>query len=103
MYIRRKVLAVTLMCLNTAVLAQVGSGHKVNVQGNTEIQASARDMTAVSVGSGNVARNRVGVINQSVKGNTKISAAAQNVSTVAIGRNRKACTNIGSVVSDDCK
>lgn len=100
---RKRILLAALACLSGFVQAQVSSGHKVNVQGNTEIQASSRDMTAVAVGSGNVAKNRVGVINQSVKGSTKITAATQNVSTVAIGRNRKACTNIGSVVSDECK
>lgn len=83
--------------------AQVSGSHRVNVQGNTDITASSRDMTAVAVGSGNVAKNRVGVINKDTKGNTRIIAATSNVTTVAIGRNRKACTNIGSIVDENCK
>jgi hypothetical protein len=60
-------------------------------------------MTAVAAGEGNVAKNRVGVVQGEQKGNTKINVAAGNVTTVAIGRNRKACTNIGGKVSDECK
>ena len=73
------------------------------VQGNTEINASTRNTAAVAIGSNNVARNRVGVIQGDKRGNTRINVSAANVTTVAAGRNRKACTNIGAIVSDECK
>ena len=38
-----------------------------------------------------------------IQGNTNIAVAAGNVSTVVVGRNKKACTNIGGIVSDECK
>ena len=83
------------------VLAQ--NSQRTKIQGNTEINATTNNMTAVAAGEGNVAKNRVGVVQGDQKGNTKINVAAGNVTTVAIGRNRKACTNIGGKVSDECK
>lgn len=77
--------------------------QRTKVQGNTEINATTKNMTAVASGDNNVAKNRVGVIQGDQKSSTKVNVAAGNVTTVAIGRNRKACTNIGGVVSDDCK
>ncbi len=73
------------------------------VQGNTEINASTNNTTAVAIGSNNVARNRVGVVQGDKKGNTRINVSAANVTTVVSGRNKKACTNIGAIVSDECK
>jgi hypothetical protein len=79
------------------------NSQRTKIQGNTEINATTNNMTAVAAGEGNVAKNRVGVVQGDQKGNTKINVAAGNVTTVAIGRNRKACTNIGGKVSDECK
>jgi len=82
---------------------RVQGNTTTRVQGNTEINASTRNTAAVAIGSNNVARNRVGVIQGDKRGNTRINVSAANVTTVAAGRNRKACTNIGAIVSDECK
>ena len=70
---------------------------------STEINVSASNMTAIATGENNVAKNRIGVIQENKSGNMKITVNAANVTTVASGRNKKACTNIGGVVSDECK
>jgi hypothetical protein len=73
------------------------------IQGNTEINATTNNTTAVAVGENVIAKNRIGVIQGEKKGNTKINVSAANVTTVVSGRNKKACTNIGAIVSDECK
>ena len=73
------------------------------IQGNTEINVSTENTTAIATGENNVAKNRIGVIKGNKKGDTKINVSAANVTTVVSGRNKKACTNIGSIVSDECK
>lgn len=73
------------------------------IQGNTEINASSNNTTAVAIGENVVAKNRVGVVQGEKKGNTRINVATSNVTTVVTGRNKKACTNIGAIVSDECK
>ncbi|CAB1367380.1 hypothetical protein [Denitratisoma oestradiolicum] len=82
-------------------MAQVS--QRTKIQGNTEINVSTQNTVAVATGENTVAKNRVGVIQGSKKGNTKISVSASNVTTVVGGRDKKACTNIGGIVSDDCK
>lgn len=86
------------VCISSA---QVRQGTKI--QGNTEINVSTENTTAIATGEHNVARNKIGVIQGDKKGNTKISVNAANITTVVGGRNKKACTNIGSIVSDECK
>ena len=105
MRLRNVSLAVSLMVLvvSTAAAQAQRSGGSTTIKGNTDINVSANNMTAVAAGSGNVARNRVGVIQGDKQGNTKITAHVGNVTNVAAGRNRKSCINIGSVVSDECK
>ena len=88
------------VCVGTAY-AQ--ASQRTRVHGNTEIDVSTQNTTAVASGEGNVARNRIGVVQGNKKGNTKITVNAANVTTVVSGRNKKACTNIGGVVSDECK
>lgn len=83
--------------------AQAQRSGGTTIRGNTDINVSANNMTAVAAGSGNVARNRVGVIQGDKQGNTKITAHVGNVTNVAAGHNRKSCINIGSVVSNECK
>ena len=73
------------------------------IKGNTEINVSTSNTTAIATGENNVARNRIGVVQENKSGNMKISVNASNITTVASGRNKKACTNIGGVVSDECK
>lgn len=77
--------------------------QRTQIKGNTEINVSTENTTAVAAGENNVARNRIGVVQGNKTGNTKINVNAANVTTVVGGRNKKACTNIGSIVSDDCK
>ena len=60
-------------------------------------------MTAIATGENTVAKNRVGVVQGDVKNNTRISVSAMNVTTIVGGRNKKACTNIGGIVSNECK
>lgn len=89
-----------LLAAGTAV-AQVS--QPTRIKGNTEINVSTENTTAIATGENNVAKNRVGVVQGNKTGNTRISASAANVTTVVGGRNKKACTNIGSIVSDECK
>ena len=79
------------------------NSQRTNIKGNTEINATTKNMTAVAAGEGNVAKNRVGVVQGEKRGDTKINVVTGNVTTVAVGRNKKACTNIGGIVSDECK
>lgn len=98
----KKPLIITLLLLLSAgAVAQVS--QRTKIQGNTEINVSTQNTVAVATGENNVAKNRIGVIQGSKKGNTKISVSASNVTTVVGGRDKKACTNIGGIVSDDCK
>jgi hypothetical protein len=87
---------------SNAVLAQASQGPTTRIQGNTEINVTSSDVTAIATGQNNVARNRIGVIKGDKKGNTKITVNAAKVTTVVGGRNKKACTNIGGIVSDEC-
>lgn len=91
-----------LTMISTFASAQVRQGPTTKIQGNTEINVQATDVTAVATGDNNVAKNRIGVIKGEKKGDTKITVNAAKVTTVVGGRNKKACTNIGGIVSDDC-
>ncbi|HJW25676.1 MAG TPA: hypothetical protein VJ576_12325 [Rhodocyclaceae bacterium] len=79
------------------------TSQRTRIQGNTEINANTNNMTAVATGRDTVAKNRVGVIQGDKRGDTRISVSAGNVVTIAGGRGKKACTNIGGVVSNECK
>jgi len=79
------------------------SQRPTQIKGNTEINVSTNNTTAIATGENNVARNRIGVVQENKSGGIKISVNAANVTTVASGRNKKACTNIGGIVSDECK
>ena len=77
---------------------------QTNIKGNTEINVSTQNTTAVAVGENNVAKNRIGVVKGEKTGDTKVSVNAANVVTVVGGRNKKACTNIGVIAkNDECK
>ncbi len=89
--------------LASAVAQTSQRGETTQIRGNTEINASAENMTAVANGENSVAKNRVGVVRGGTHGDTKIHVNVKNVTTVVGGRNKKACTNIGSVVSEECK
>lgn len=97
------------MALVISLLALVSNpvwaqhSQRTNIKGNTEINATTKNMTAIAAGEGNVAKNRVGVVQGDKRGDTKINVVTGNITTIAAGRNKKACTNIGGIVSDDCK
>ena len=95
-------LAIAGLIVATSVEAQT-SQPRTRIQGNTEINVSTQNTTAIATGENNVARNRIGVVQGNKRGDTKITVNAGNVTTVVGGRNKKACTNIGGVVSDECK
>lgn len=98
----RNVLAtLALVVITTAAMAQKS---QTNIKGNTEINVSTQNTTAVAVGENNVAKNRIGVVKGEKTGDTKVSVNAANVVTVVGGRNKKACTNIGVIAkNDECK
>ena len=101
MMIRYEMLGVALLLVAGSAAAQVS--QRTKIQGNTELNVTTENTTAIATGENNVARNRIGVVQGDKKGDTKITVNAANVTTVVGGRNKKACTNIGSIVSDDCK
>lgn len=86
---------------SASVMAQ--TSQRTRIQGNTEINATTKNMTAIAAGENNVAKNRVGVIQGEKRGDTRINVVTGNVTTITGGRNKKACTNIGGIVSDECK
>ena len=77
--------------------------QRTRIQGNTDINVSTDNTTAIATGENNVAKNRIGVVQGDRKGDLKVNVKAANVTTVVSGRNKKGCTNIGSVVSEECK
>lgn len=99
----RILMTLLFMALGNSALAQVSQQGTTRIQGKTEINATTKNMTALAVGDGNVAKNRVGVVQGDKHGDTRINVAAGNITTVAVGRNKKACTNIGGIVSNECK
>lgn len=71
----------------------------VQIQGNTEIKADQKNVTAVAVGEGNTAANTAGAIKggTQIQGNTKITAAQKNATAVAVGKNNKAVNEAGVI------
>lgn len=97
-------LSLCALCILHASVAHAQTSQRpTQIKGNNEINVNTNNTTAIASGENNVARNRIGVIQENKSGNTKISVNAANVTTVASGRNKKACTNIGGIVSDECK
>ena len=101
MHIGKALLIVALSVSAGTAYAQ--ASQRSRIQGNTEINVSTQDTTAIAKGENNVARNRIGVVQGDKKGDTKITVNAAKVTTIVSGRNKKACTNIGGIVSDACK
>lgn len=99
----KKILLPALVLFLAAGAASAQTSQRTRIQGNTEINVTANNMTAVATGRDTVAKNRVGVVQGEKRGDTRISVATSNVVTIAGGRGKKACTNIGGIVSDECK
>lgn len=95
-------LCLLLVCF-TLTNAEAQVSQRTRIQGNTDINVSTDNTTAIAVGENNVAKNRIGVVQGDRKGDLKVNVRAANVTTVVSGRNKKGCTNIGSVVSEECK
>jgi hypothetical protein len=90
--------------LSTAAFAQsktqVSSNPQgVQIQGNTEIKADQKNVTAVAVGEGNTAKNTAGAIKggTQIQGNTKIKASQKNATAVAVGKNNTAVNEAGVI------
>ena len=75
-------------------LAQQSGG--VQVQGNTRIDANAKDINTVAAGNNNTAVTNIGTVNSDTKGNTHISVDVKNVDNIVTGHGKKSCVNIGS-------
>ncbi len=71
----------------------------VQIQGNTEIKADQKNVTAVAVGEGNTAKNTAGAIKggTQIQGNTKIKATQKNATAVAVGKNNEASNEAGVI------
>ena len=90
--------------LSTAAFAQSKSQSTTNpnavqIQGNTEIKADQKNVTAVAVGEGNTAKNTAGAIKggTQIQGNTKIKASQKNATAVAVGKNNTAVNEAGVI------
>ncbi|MDP1605861.1 MAG: hypothetical protein Q8L93_04330 [Rhodocyclaceae bacterium] len=90
-------------CMVFVAAESSAQASQTRIKGNTEINVKTENTTAIATGTGNVAKNRIGVVQGDKRGDTKINVSAANVTTVVTGRNKKACTNIGGIVSDECK
>jgi hypothetical protein len=71
----------------------------VQIQGNTEIKADQKNVTAVAVGEGNTAKNTAGAIKggTQIQGNTKVKATQKNATAVAVGKNNAAANEAGVI------
>ena len=71
----------------------------VQIQGNTNIQAENKNVTAVAVGEGNTAKNTTGAITggTQIQGNTTIKASQKNATAVAVGKNNTAANEAGVI------
>ena len=108
---RTKIAVITLALISTAAFAQVAGqasqkggqvaagASGVQIQGNTEIKADQKNVTAVAVGEGNTAKNTAGAIKggTQIQGNTKIKATQKNATAVAVGKNNTAANEAGVI------
>ena len=71
----------------------------VQIQGNTNINAENKNVTAVAVGEGNTAKNTTGAIKggTQIQGNTTIKASQKNATAVAVGKNNTAANEAGVI------
>ncbi|CAK0767767.1 conserved exported hypothetical protein [Gammaproteobacteria bacterium] len=87
------------MTLVMADSLQIGQPGGVQIQGNTNISASADTVNTTSSGSNSVATSKIGGISggTQIQGNTTISATAKNINTSSSGSNSKACSEVGNI------
>lgn len=95
------ILMVTVLA-SAPVLAQVqrsSNPQGVQIQGNTNIKASAENQSAIAKGEGNTAQNSTGAIKggTQIQGNTSIQAKSKNSTAAAIGKNNAAANDVGTI------
>lgn len=85
----------------TTPLAAQQQTPSVNVQGNTNVNATAEELNATASGVNNNAENNVGVIgggsNVNIQGNTNINATVGSATATAKGVNNTAKNNVGVI------
>ena len=71
----------------------------VQIQGNTNIQAENKNVSAVAVGEGNEAKNTTGAIKggTQIQGNTNIKAKQTNATAIAVGKGNAAANEAGVI------
>ncbi len=100
--------AAALIAVSGAAFAQSAGGVKVQqssnpngvqIQGNTSINANAKNVNTTAIGTGNTADTMVGGIagGTQIQGNTSINANAHDVNTTAIGQGNAAKTTVGGI------
>lgn len=82
-----------------APVAQESQADKVQIKGNTTMNAKSHNSNAVAVGEGNNARNTAGAIRggTQIQGNTRINAASNNANAIAVGRGNNAANQAGVI------
>jgi len=75
------------------------SPQGVQIQGNTNIDAQNKNVTAIAVGEGNEAKNTTGAIKggTQIQGNTNIKAKQTNATAIAVGKDNKAANEAGVI------
>ncbi|MBF0560514.1 MAG: hypothetical protein HQL37_00590 [Alphaproteobacteria bacterium] len=78
---------------------QSSNPQGVQIQGNTNINASGQNINTTAVGQGNTAESAVGAIGggTQIQGNTNINASAENVNTTAVGTGNSSKAVIGGI------
>jgi hypothetical protein len=73
--------------------------NAVQIQGNTDIKAEQKNVTAVALGEGNTVKNTAGAIKggTQIQGNTKIKAEQKNATAVALGKNNTVANEAGVI------
>ena len=100
--------AVIALTFSSAAFAQragnvesTNSPNATQIQGNTNITATAKDTNTLAVGTGNTAATNIGAIGGSgvtqIQGNTDITASAKDTNTLAVGTGNSATTNVGTI------
>ena len=71
----------------------------VQIQGNTNIQAENKNVSAIAVGEGNEAKNTTGAIKggTQIQGNTNIKAKQTNATAIAVGKGNTAANEAGVI------
>ncbi|WIM04915.1 MAG: hypothetical protein OHM77_09410 [Candidatus Nitricoxidivorans perseverans] len=103
---RNSLIAIMLAVSPSIALAQMTVGVQrsssprgVQIQGDTDIKASAQNVNAIAVGDDNAAANAAGAVKGdiNIKGNTRINATVREANAIAVGKGNKADNTVGTV------